>query len=294
MRVTTSLTYDRLQQNINTSLSNLNSVQTEISTGKKLTDFSDDPAGASESLTLHSSLADNAQYQRDAISAKSYLSSADTALTSATNIVRVARQIAVQGANGVQSSDSYTALSDQVNGLINQLTQIANTDLGGTYVFGGTQTKTAPFDATQTYQGNAQPLNATIGPGYTIQTSSAGSDVFGAAFTALKSLSQHLSDAAAGTAGAPANISNDIAGVASGLTAISTGQAIVGARINEVDSVTQRLSESQQQYQDSISNIEDVDLATAYVQLQSATNVYQASLATTSKAFQYSLADYLH
>ena len=40
--------------------------------------------------------------------------------------------------------------------------------------------------------------------------------------------------------------------------------------------------------------IEDVDLATAYVQLQSATNIYQASLSTTAKAFQYSLADFLH
>ena len=294
MRVTTSLTYDRLKQNIDTSLSNLNNVQSEISTGKKLTSFSDDPAGASESLSIRSALADNAQYQRDAISAKSYLSAADSSLTSATNIVRSARQIALSGANSVQSTDSYKALSDQVNGLVQQLTQVANTDLHGTYLFGGTQTKTAPFDATQTYQGNTQPLNATIGPGYTISTSSVGSDVFGAAFSALQSLTQHLAAAAAGDPTAAASISNDLSGVDSGLTAISTGQAIVGSRINEVDAVTQRLSLSQQQYQDSISSIEEVDLATAYVQLQSATNVYQASLATTSKAFQYSLADYLH
>lgn len=294
MRVTTSLTYDRLQGNVDTSLNNLNTVQAQISSGKKLTDFSDDPAGASQSLSLRSQLDDNAQYQRNATSAQSYLSSSDTALTSANTLIQSARQIAVSAANSDQSPASFTALSDQVNGIIKQLTQIANTDLHGTYLFGGTATKTEPFDANQNYTGNTQPLQASIGAGYTVATSTVGNDVFGAAFTALKGFQQHLTDAAAGTAGAVTNLSNDIASIASGQTAINTAQAEVGASVNEVKGVSQRLAQSQLEYQDSISNIENVDLATAYVQLQSATNVYQASLATTSKAFQYSLADYLH
>ena len=294
MRVTTSLTYDKLQSNVNTSLSNLNEIQSQISSGKKLTDFSDDPAGASQSLSLRSELDDNAQYQRNAISAQSYLSASDTALTSANSLIQSARQIAVSAANSDQSPESFKALSDQVNGLVNQLTQIANADLHGTYLFGGTATKLPPFDSSQNYQGNTQPLQASIGAGYSVTTSTVGSDVFGPAFTALHSLQQHLTDAAAGTAGAVTNISSDIAAITSGQTAINTAQAEVGAHVNEVKGVGQRLAQSQQEYQDAISNVEDVDLATAYVKLQSATNVYQASLATTSKAFQYSLADYLH
>ena len=127
-----------------------------------------------------------------------------------------------------------------------------------------------------------------------VQTSTVGSAAFGPAFTALQSLKQQISDAAAGTAGATANISTDITQIDSGLTAISTAQATTGAKINEVTCVTQRLTRSQTEYSDAVSKIEDVDLATAYVQLQSAQNVYQASLSTTAKAFQYSLADFLH
>ncbi|MDQ2686656.1 MAG: flagellar biosynthesis protein FlgL, partial [Armatimonadota bacterium] len=70
-------------------------------------------------------------------------------------------------------------------------------------------------------------------------------------------------------------------------------RATVGAKMNEVDSTKQRLTRAQGDYQNAVSNVEDVDLATAYVQLQSAQNVYQASLVTTSKAFQHSLSDYL-
>ncbi len=294
MRITNSLQYGNLQQNIETSLENFTNIQGQISTGKKLTSFADDPAGASQSLSLHSALADNAQYQRDADSAKSYLSAADGALSSVSTIIQSARQIAVQGANSSESPDSLKALSSQVDGIIQQVTQLANTDLHGTYLFGGTQTKTPPFDAGQNYQGNAQPLSAGIGPGYSIQTSAVGSAVFGPTFTALQSLKQHLSDAATGAAGAQGNISSDIARVDSGLAAVNAAQATVGARSAEVTAVKQQLTRAQTGYETSISNIEDVDLATAYVQLQSAQNVYQASLATTAKATQYSLTDYLH
>jgi len=294
MRITNSLQYGSLQQNIETSLENLNGVQRQISTGKKLTNFADDPSGASESLSLRSAEADNTQYQRDADSAKSYLSAADSALSSVNTIVQSARQIALQGANSSQSPDSLKALSSQVNGIIAQVTQLANTNLHGTYLFGGTQTKTPPFDAGQNYQGNTQPLSAGIGPGYSIQTSAVGSAVFGPTFAALQSLKQHLADAAAGTAGAIGSVSSDITHVDSGLAAINAAQATIGAKSSEVDAVKQQLTRAQVGYEDAISSIEDVDLASAYVKLQSAQNVYQASLATTAKAAQYSLTDYLH
>lgn len=294
MRITNSLQYTSLQTNIETSLGNLNTVQRQISTGKKLTDFADDPAGASESLSLRSALADNTQYQRDADSATSYLSAADSALSSVNTLVQSARQIALQGANSSQSPDSLKALSSQVDGIIQQVTHLANADLHGTYLFGGTQTKIPPFDAGQNYQGNTQPLSVGIGPAYSIQTSAIGSAVFGPTFAALQSLKQHLSDAAAGTAGALGSVSSDITQVDAGLTAINAAQATIGAKSSEVNTVRQQLAQAQGEYESAVSNIEDVDLASAYVQLQSAQNIYQASLSTTAKAFQYSLADYLH
>lgn len=288
MRITDSLRYGGLQTNIETSLENLNTVQSQISTGKKLTAFSDDPAGASQSVALHSALIDNTQYSRNSDSAKAYLSATDSALSSATALVQQGRQIAVQGANSDHTPESFAALSSQVDGIVSQLTQIANADLHGKYLFAGTNTKTAPYDAAQTYTGNSSSVSATLGPNYTLALSTTGSTAFGPAFTALKSLKTDLA------AGNVAAISADIAGADKALAAVSTARATTGAKIVEVDAVTQRLTRSAGEYTDAVSKIEDVDLATAFVQLQSAQNVYQASLSTTAKAFQYSLADFLH
>ena len=288
MRITDNLRFGGLQSNIETSLETLNTVQNQISTGKKLTTFADDPAGASQSLALHSALIDNNQYQRDATQASAFLSASDSALSSATSLIQSARQIAVQGANSDQTPESFAALSSQVDGLTSQLTQIANSDLHGKYLFGGTKTTTQPYDATQTYTGNTGAVTATLGPNYSLTLNTPGSTAFGPAFTALQSLKADL------TSGNVTAISADIAGADAALSAVSTARATIGAKINQVTTVTQQLTRSQNEYNDSVSGIEDVNLATAYVQLQSAQNVYQASLETTAKAFQYSLADFLH
>lgn len=288
MRITTSLEYQTLSSNIDTSLETLNTVQSQISTGKKLQTYSDDPAGASQSLVLRSALGDNAQYQRDATSATSFLTASQGALASATSVVQSARTIAVAGANSTQTPDSLAALGEQVDGAIQQLTQEANTQANGRYLFGGTDTTTAPYDATQTYQGNTQAINSTLGPGHSIQINTVGSTAFGPAFTALQSLK---TDLAAGNATA---ISGDIGKIDTALSALNTASATAGAKANQATAATAQLTRVQSEYQGSISDIENVDLAQAYVQLQSAQNVYQASLSATAKAFQYSLTDFLH
>lgn len=288
MRITTSLEYQNLNTNIESSLQTLNTVQSQISSGKKLQTFSDDAAGASQSLVLRSALGDNAQYQRNAASATAFLTATQSALATATGVVQSARQIAVAGANSTQTPDSLATLGDQVDSIIQQLTQTANTQAEGRYIFGGTNTTAAPYNSTQTYQGNTGAISSTLGPGQSVQINTPGSTAFGPAFTALQSLK---TDLAAGDATA---VSGDIGKVDTALSALSDASATAGAKANQATAATQNLTRAQSDYQTGISNIEDVDLAQAYVQLQSATNVYQASLSTVAKASQYSLADFLH
>ena len=288
MRITDNLQYGTLASNIDTTLQSLNTVQSQISSGKQLQAFSDNPAGASQSLKLRSALGDNSQYQRNAASASAFLSATQGALSTATSVVISARQIAVAGANSTQTPDSLAALGDQVDGAIQQLTQAANTQTQGRYIFGGTATTTAPYDAAQTYQGNTQAVSAVLSPGQSVQINTVGSAAFGPAFTALQSLK---ADFASGDATA---VSGDIGKVDTALSALNTASATAGAKANQASAATAQLARAQSDYQSSISGIEDVDLAQAAVQLQTDQNTYQASLEATSKAFQYSLADFLH
>jgi flagellar hook-associated protein 3 FlgL len=288
MRITDSLRYQNLASNTDTDLQNLNTVQSQISSNKQLQTFSDNPAGASQSLVLRSALGDNAQYQRNATSASAFLSASQGALSTATSVVESARQIAVSGANSTQTPDSLAALGDQVDGAIQQLTQAANTQTQGRYIFGGTSTTTAPYDSTQTYQGNTGAISSALGAGNSIQINTVGSAAFGPAFTALQSLK---TDLAAGDATA---VSGDIGKVDTALSALNAASATAGAKANQATAATTNLTRAQSDYQSSISSIEDVDLAQAAVQLQADQNTYQASLEATAKSFQYSLADFLH
>jgi flagellar hook-associated protein 3 FlgL len=288
MRITDSLRYQNLASNTETDLQNLNTVQSQISSNKQLQTFSDNPAGASQSLVLRSALGDNAQYQRNATSASAFLSASQGALSTATSVVISARQIAVAGGNSTQTPDSLAALGDQVDGAIQQLTQAANTQTQGRYIFGGTSTTTAPYDSTQTYQGNTGAVGAALGPGNSIQINTVGSAAFGPAFTALQSLK---TDLAAGDATA---VSGDIGKVDTALSALNAASATAGAKANQATAATANLTRAQSDYQSSISGIEDVDLTQAAVQLQADQNTYQASLEATAKSFQYSLADFLH
>ncbi len=296
MRVTDSLRLDSLQANVQSSLTNLTQIQNEIATGKQLTALSDNPAGGAQALALNQALVDNAQYQTNADSAKAYLSASDSALSSASDLLVQAGQLATQGANGTENAADMASLTTQVDAIIRQMTQTANADLHGKYLFSGTQTHTAPFsssagtgsDPTPTYNGNAGSVTAALGKTDTMTLNQSGTATFGGAFTALQSLRNHLA------AGNSAAVSGDIAALNAGRDTLSASRASLGAKMNETDAVKLRLSRAQTDYQTALSNITDVDLAQAYVQLQGAQNVYQASLATTSKAFQYSLADFLH
>lgn len=295
MRVTDSQRTESLQRNISTGLDSLNTIQQQIATGKRLNSMSDDPTGGSQALFMRAALVDNAQYQRNSDEAKTFLGSSDSALSSANDLMQQARQIALQGANGTQTPDSLSSLASQVDGIIRQMTQVANSDVHGKYLFSGTQTRTSPFadatpadgDPTPTYMGDTGAVTATLGKNNSMTLNTSGSDTFGNSFAALQSLRTHL------LSGDQTAVSNDITSVDAGLTTLNSTRATVGAKMNEVDSTKQRLTRAQGDYQDAVSNVEDVDLATAYVQLQSAQNVYQASLVTTAKAFEHSLTDYL-
>ncbi len=294
MRVTDSLQTNLLMNNVETSLSGYNLVQQQISTGKKLNHLSDDPIGGSEDMALQASLVDNTQYQNNADAATTFLSATDGALTSANNLMQSAEQIAVQAANGALSPQQQQSLADQVGGVITQLTQIANTDLHGKYLFGGTQTQKAPYvaptvgtDPTPAYVGDTGDVTATLGKNDSMVLNVSGSAAFGGAFTALQTLKADI------TAGDQTAISADIDKVTAGLTAMNSQQAIVGARMDEVSGTKQNLTRAATDYQTNISNIEDVDLAQAYVQLQSTQNVYQASLVAVNDSFKFSLAQYL-
>ena len=90
--------------------------------------------------------------------AEAFAQAASTSLSNSTTIISNVQQLAVQGANGTESASDLQALGTQVNEDLESLVQNANSQFGGSYMFSGTDTNTAPIAVTRDAQGNIQSV----------------------------------------------------------------------------------------------------------------------------------------
>jgi flagellar hook-associated protein 3 FlgL len=204
MNVTQSYLASYLNNSVETSSSALSKVTQELSTGLAVNEPSDNPSGTDQILTINDTMANVAQYQADATSATNSLSYTDSQLESVQNLVTQARTIAVAAASsGTESTTDQASNAQQISSIITAITNLANTQLNGNYIFSGTATTVQPYtpgDTTYTYNGNTSTSSTAIGPNQEVTTSTPGSTIFQPILTALSALQTDI------TAGNSSNI----------------------------------------------------------------------------------------
>jgi flagellar hook-associated protein 3 FlgL len=84
----------------------------------------------------------------------------------------------INAANDANSDTSTQAIAKELRGLQNHLLSLANTSIGGQYLFSGTATSVKPIGADGTYQGNDQNLEAFLGSGVKQKYNISGSQLF--------------------------------------------------------------------------------------------------------------------
>ena len=77
------------------------------------------------------------------------------------------------------------------------------------------------------------------------------------------------------------------------LSDVLNNRSIIGARTNTVSSIKSTNEENQLEMKGTLSNMQDVDFAEKYIELQEAQMVYTASLQVSSKLFNATILDYL-
>jgi flagellar hook-associated protein 3 FlgL len=279
----------------------MSTAEAQLSSGQQLSQISDDPAAAAQILALQSSIAQNAQYQRNGAVASDWLSSTDAALTDVNQLLNRAQGLAVQAANGTLSASDRQDMASEVNRLIGQAAQDGNTTYEGSYVFAGAQTNAAPFAATTggvTYN-NSNPLSATasltraIAPGSSVVVNTVGHDptggtgVFDAVFSALSGFYQALQSN--NTAGIQASIQQ----LGNAQDTLSKTRAAVGGVMDQVNATQQQLAIQATYLAQYHSNLADADMAKAATDFSSASTTEQATLAAMGKSFPPSLFNYL-
>jgi flagellar hook-associated protein 3 FlgL len=291
-RMTQRMMSDRALLGMQTGLDRLAKVQEQLTTGRIINRPSDDPTAAASAMRLRSSAAEQRQYARNADDALSWLNQVDATLSSMTNQVRKAREIAVQGANdGALGQQAREALATEVDQIREGLISTANTTYLGRPVFGGITSGDVAYDSTGAWVGQPGSVERTVGDGVKIRVDVEGPTAFG---PDADSLFSHLADlSTALRAGDAAGMATAIDRLSGDSARITDTQASVGARTARVEQAQQAAGDAELSLKNSLSEVENTDLAKATVDLKLQEVAYQAALAATARVMQPSLLDFL-
>ncbi|MCL2454494.1 MAG: flagellar hook-associated protein FlgL [Micrococcales bacterium] len=290
-RITSQTIQHSTLANLQTNLSSISTLQAQLSSGKKVTKASDDPAYAAQLLSLRGEQTRNVQYERNVTDAKSWLTTADTALQTASSTLRRARDLMIQGGNTSLPQVAKDALAIEIREIRSGMIQTANTTFLGRTVFAGTSAAGHAFDPT-TYAWTGNPAGSVdriVADGTEVRVDADGQNVFGSGDSSLFA----LLDRVASTLEAGGNPADYLDQVDVFSTRIRTELASIGARQNRIEDATTRLSDAGLNLKTQISGIEDIDLAQVILQLQSQSVAYEASLGAASRVLAPSLMEFL-
>jgi len=299
LRVTPGMMHTQLTRNLNRTLTEMSKLQEQMTTGRKINRASDDPVGITYSLRYRSELQANVQYQKNIDMALSWLDFNDTVLQQAQDVLKRLKELAVQGSNGTNPGVALDNIADEVVQLKDQIVDIANSTLNGKYVFNGEKTDIIPYDPTvpsfdpsqiETDNGSIYYM---VGVGVKLQINLSGSDVFGYPgeadniFTVLDEIINALQN------GNHSGVAAQIANIESRMDKILNQQAEIGARVNRVELMQNRLKDLEINLTDLQSKTEDVDFEKLIIDAKINENIYQASLSVGARIITPSLVDFL-
>ena len=288
MRVANKTIYNTIKFNQGIATDEMINASRIVSSGKRISDLSDDPVGLTQSLKIKSALSGLDQMGRNISMGKSWLVSSESALSGVQELISDAKALSVQMASGTTGAEQRKSAALTVQNILDEIVSLANTEVGGRYIFSGSKTDTAPFSSDGiTYNGNDEPFAVKIGRDATVQVGRDGEEVFGTIFATLSKLRDDLDI-------------NNVAGIQASLTGLTAHFNEMSTKISDIGSKMNRMEIKENIFQDlkivntdRLSTIEDADIAEAIMNLKAKELAYQAALASSSRVMELSLVDYL-
>jgi flagellar hook-associated protein 3 FlgL len=183
MRIASSTIFDIGTSGVQSQLSQLATLQEEISSGKSLNVPSDNPLGAAQAVTAQQGSDANVQYATNQSSATSNLQLEDTTLTSISTVIASVQTLLTEAGNPGLTDQERTVIGTQITAASQSLVSLGNTtDANGNYLFGGFQGTSAPFtlsaNGTVTYSGDEGQQLVQVNATQSVAVSDPGSAIF--------------------------------------------------------------------------------------------------------------------
>jgi flagellar hook-associated protein 3 FlgL len=302
-RITNEMAAQTTLAGIETALDRLDTTQQELSTGKQINQPSDNPSGTALTLQLNNNLANLTSYQNNVTDGTGWTQAATGALSDVTNAVQRVRELALEAANGSQSSSDRQADAAEVNQLIDEIKSDANTQYNGQYVFSGTATTTQPYQSgsSDAYAGNAGSVTRQIGPGTSLAVNANLSGVLGTGQTVsgqpagdgllLNTLRNIADDMQSGNTSALSG--SDLTSLDSNLNSLNGLSAVVGSTTDRLQMAASRITALQNSATDTLSSTQDADMAKTEIDFSTEQAALTAALQSGAQIVQQSLMSFL-
>jgi flagellar hook-associated protein 3 FlgL len=294
----------RAMQNLQLVMKNLEKPQSQVTSGKRITNISDDPVDAARIVNLKASLAKQNQYSSNISSTLDWMNTTSSTLESILDILQEVDDL-ISTLSAPTTSAERANSTVEVDMLLSNLVSTANSKLLGKYIFGGNETLTAPFTAeysgnqitsvTQNPDGIDATRNVRLNDVDTVEVNVPGDRVFqpngvgedGDVFNILAQLRTALeNNDSEGMKTVQENLDTAIKRIAS-------DNASLGGTISRLEDLKTRLDDETVLTEEQRSALEDADIAQAAYEYNQAELIYQAALAATSRVIQISLVNFL-
>ncbi len=279
-------------------------VQAQISTSKRVNMPADDPVSFTRAAVLRRADTAATATQRGIDAASRRLSETDTALSSISDLVQRARELALQGSNDTVSADDRSILATELGQLSAQFATLADSrGSDGERLFGGAAANGPAYvtgaDGVVRWAGAGAPAAVAVG-GARVIGGLTGPDAFGTTDAATGSADLFATLTGLGTALTTADpvlrrtaLNTALDQLDGHVTRLATARAIGGARSARLQDERDRIAKTSLATQGDLSKLEDVDMSAAIARLQRLTTVLQATQASFVKISNLSLWDQL-
>ena len=159
-RISSQLNNNNTQSNLRLQEIKRANVENQIGTQSRISQLRDDPLAAGHLVRYESYLSRVNQFEKNAATLADQFQVREGYLNQNLQIIQRVRELAINGANGVNTPEDLKIMSIEVNELLKELVQNANA-IGpdGNSLFAGTSTKTRAFDVFEgSVPGSAESL----------------------------------------------------------------------------------------------------------------------------------------
>lgn len=300
-RVTQSMLTSRTLNDLNMNVRELLDIQERLSSGRRVNAPSDDPIVARRTVNIQTVIQRSEQYAENIAMAAPQHQETASILMQVNNRLHRLRELTLQGASDTVADSQLPLIAEEVNEVLEGLLVNGNHVSNDRYIFAGTRTSQAAFEATRdpvtneitgvAYAGNTEQIRLAISETSTIQINEPGDR----AFLGTQDMFQLAIDIRDALRTGDQDFLRDdaIEDIDEAQKQVLTAMARVGAAQNRIESAQDDIEDYIFSNQELLSLTVDADFAETVVNLNQQQNAYQASLNAAARVLQPSLLDFV-